>query len=107
MPRMSSSNGVVRPIGYLSASTTQREQRERGGDEKKKRKKKNGGGTMAGNEMTPSSKAAAPPATIRLVNFISEDQARPPNTCLPPLSRSLAGQVESELGRAKPRKKIS
>ncbi|EES00678.1 hypothetical protein BDA96_03G159500 [Sorghum bicolor] len=29
---------------------------------------------MAGNEMTPSSKAAAPPATIRLVNFISEDQ---------------------------------
>ncbi|KAF8692481.1 hypothetical protein HU200_039578 [Digitaria exilis] len=32
---------------------------------------------MAGQEPTPSSKAAAPPATIRLVNFISEDQARP------------------------------
>ncbi|XP_066308854.1 uncharacterized protein [Miscanthus floridulus] len=29
---------------------------------------------MAGKEMTPTSKAAAPPATIRLVNFISEDQ---------------------------------
>ncbi|PUZ56933.1 hypothetical protein GQ55_5G387000 [Panicum hallii var. hallii] len=29
---------------------------------------------MAGQETTPSSKAAAPPATIRLVNFISEDQ---------------------------------
>lgn len=29
---------------------------------------------MAGKEMTPNSKAAAPPATIRLVNFISEDQ---------------------------------
>ncbi|KAF8661754.1 hypothetical protein HU200_056707 [Digitaria exilis] len=32
---------------------------------------------MAGQEPTPNSKAAAPPATIRLVNFISEDQARP------------------------------
>jgi len=29
---------------------------------------------MAGQETTPSSKAAAPPATIGLVNFISEDQ---------------------------------
>ncbi|XP_039847429.1 uncharacterized protein LOC120706772 isoform X3 [Panicum virgatum] len=29
---------------------------------------------MSGQETTPSSKAAAAPATIRLVNFISEDQ---------------------------------
>ncbi|XP_062209546.1 uncharacterized protein LOC133911346 isoform X2 [Phragmites australis] len=29
---------------------------------------------MAGQDTTPSTKAAAPPATIRLVNFISEDQ---------------------------------
>ncbi|TVU21121.1 hypothetical protein EJB05_30738, partial [Eragrostis curvula] len=32
---------------------------------------------MAGEETTQGSKAAAPPTTIRLVNFISEDQARP------------------------------
>jgi hypothetical protein len=65
---------------------------------------------MAGNEMTPSSKAAAPPATIRLVNFISEDQARPRTLASPPLplslTRTLAGRAR-RIGRAKPRKKIS
>jgi hypothetical protein len=64
---------------------------------------------MAGKEMTPSSKAAAPPATIRLVNFISEDQARPrtlASPLFPSLARSLVGRAR-RIGRAKPRKKIS
>jgi len=53
------------------------------------REKKNSGGATGGKEMTPASKAAAPPATIRLVNFISEDQARP-RTLAFPLFPSLA-----------------